>query len=1016
MAVSPTEKRYAQVSLQVNNSLGTGSRTVTATLPGGVYPGANLPVGTSSVSVTISESAAGVSPPSGGLWGIAVVRDNSDVSPNYTVTGNVLSYTAIGGTGGSLATTANITVPEHGMFRIVLVTGDTAERAQNGTGLDTGGTSPQYHRNSDAVANGSRGAFAIVGNTVAAIAGYSWRNTVVASRSYSIAGNLRYGHTTTISVGLAVGTYINPKAIKVALKTTGTDGTPQDGVYRPTPNTSGNATTVTINVDTDFVSTPTGYFLHIGTNTILGDSTTPAGEIPDFLGSGTITGTTTSQRAWITFDTSGHLAGFTGTLNRVISDSTDKTISSGITIYRDAGITPGAQTFADAGYSITQNIFKRQGGGNTFDAIPYIETYVYDGYGNPLNSVNVRAETQRQTDSGVDNGQNLATDANGRIRWNYTISTTAAAFNRYVKPAATRSTGSYVADGPDSAGSPPSTFSIGNSDWPAEYSGPKPCYPRRIWIRGNAFAGTKEPNNQADYVFGINSELVAESMWTGTLAAIATETVQFVDVVTGISDTTTLTSGVVTTNSNHFYLAVVSRRETTADIIAMTGLGLTWTNVTSSVGGDGRVGIWRGEGIASGNGTVQVTFSTNPINSVIAVSRYSGVLLTSPVESFDVSNDTTSVYGGSIIGTDKGMTVIAMTFNNKTHNPPGEGAVERHETVSGTGTNTSTLVTTTNGITLDGSQSYSGSLSNTSDWSLAICTLRPNVTPLDSNGVPLGNGTREQPLGGGSLKAKLTSFVDEGTILVIDPTRYNIKDIAGRNVIMTAGAKIYLKRAEWNLTSNSLTSAGTALNDNATALESPLTYKDGNLSLDSISAPTDPSSLAYYQGYADTTGQRNTFILAVDQTNVGFTGDTGMFGYFRLPISFFAVDLAITCVVTPEVVQSAPTIVRRFGIKTLRVTTSDEYVSVAPDEPPSYAIFGLQNDGQQVQLASGYALPTNSLSDFYVDLTIPTGYFAVKLLAFAKVNGSRTPGGDSTPIQIGFEFDAVDFATGFPFR
>lgn len=1014
MAVNPGEKRYSEVSLQVNNSLLTGSRTVTATMPGGAYPAANLPSGTSSVNVTIAESTSGVSPPAG-VWGIAVVEDNVDVSPNYTVTGSVLSWIQIG-TGGSLSASVSVSVPRRGCFRLVLTVGDTAARSQNGTGVNTGGTSVEFHRNSDAIANGSRGGLAIVNTTAAAIAGYNWRNTKLASRSYSTAGNLRYAQTTTITLGFDTGTYINPKPIKVGLRTLQSDGTMQDGIYRPTPNTSGSATTVTIQCDTDFAAVSTNYFLHIALGDAMGESI-PANERPDLLTSGTITGTTTSQRHWLQFDNGSQtLAGFTGSgNNRIVSNTEDKTLASGITIYEDAGVTPGAHSFADAGYTIAQDIFKRQGGGNTTDAVPYLESYVYDAYGAPLVSTNVRAEIRRQTDSGSDNGQNLTTDANGRVRWNYTVSTTHAAFNRYVKPGASRSAGSHATTGPDDPDTPPSTFSVGNPDWPTDYPGPYPAYPRRVFIRGNAFSGVKEPSDQVNDVFGINSEFIAEGMWTGTLAAIATETVLFVDRVTGVGTTTTLVSGTVTAAEGHFYLVNVARRNTAASVNSVTGLGLTWTLVDTASGADGRVDMWKGEGTPTADGTVTVEFSEAPTNAVMGVSRYSGVLLSAPIQEEESTTDTTDTYADSLNGSNNGMIVVAISAQNQTHTP-GSSSIERTEVPQGTGSNKATLVTTTRELTADGAAAYSGSFSGTLGWGIVAATLRPNVTPLDSNGVPLGAGNREQPLGAGSLKAKLTTFIDEGTITVIDKMRHNIKDIAGRNVVLTGGAEIYLRRAEWNLTLNSVSDSGTNLNDASTALEEPLTYKSGNSSLDSISAPSDPSSVAYYQGYADTTGQRNTFTLAVDHTNVGFTGDTGMFGYFRQSISFFAIDLAISCVVTPEVTQSDPTLTRRVGVKVIRVTTDDQYVGVAPDENPSYAVFGLSNDGTQVLLDSGSALATAVTSDFYVDIVIPTGFFAVKLVAFAKVNGSRTPGGDGTPIQIGFQFDATGFATGINFK
>ncbi len=256
MAVSPGEKRYGEAALTLQSATG-GTRAVTVTASGGAYPAKNLASGTTSITVSVAEVTGGVGPPTG-TWGIAAVEDNTDVTGDYNGPATVLGYLALGA-GGALAG-GTIAIGKRGNFRLVLCVGNNAANAQDLSAVTTGATA-NYHFDSDNNnANGTLVTDSISGTRVT---GYSWRDTKVASRSYSQSGNLRYGHTSTITVGFDTGTYINPKPIKVALKTSGADGTPQDGIYRPTPSTAGSATTSAFSVDTDFLAASTPYFLHV---------------------------------------------------------------------------------------------------------------------------------------------------------------------------------------------------------------------------------------------------------------------------------------------------------------------------------------------------------------------------------------------------------------------------------------------------------------------------------------------------------------------------------------------------------------------------------------------------------------------------------------------------------------------------------------------------------------------------------------------------------------------------------
>lgn len=841
MSVSPDSKRYAEAVLDLNDGLNTSTRTVTARLSGGTtYPNAHMTQGQTTLTVTLSESTSGALPPAG-TWAIAIVEDATDVGGNYT-TAEAASAPVTGvvalrilGTGGALPASVtigdlsgnggashNLAFTKRGFFRVVLIAADSENNARRLDGVSTGVGSTEYHFDSDN--NNARGNLATNPNAgTQQIDGYSWRQSAPDTISYSIGGSLRYGQSFTVTVELLSGTYINPKQFKTAFRVGSADGSAQDQVYRATPSTAGSATfTVAaesgIRVDTDFAAAITAYTLHCGVNAMLGDATTPSAELPDFLASGTITGTTTAQRAWISWDTAATSTAFSmASIDRATSTAT-KTIASGIAIFEDTGGTiAGVAPFRTSGYTVRQDIFRRTGPTVTTDAVPFLETYVKDAYGAALASISVSATVRRSVDDVAVNTQTPTTDANGRIRWNYTIAATNPAFNRYVKIGATRQTGGHVATGPDNPASPPATFAFGNSDNLADYPGPYPGYPRNVRITGNVFSGAKEPSATDTNVFGTNSEIIFEDIWTGTLTAAA----------------------------------------------------------------------------------------------------------------------------------------------------------------------------------------------------------------LNGNGVPTGAGQREQQLGAGSLRAKLTTLINEGSVRVINLTEVNGKDVAGRNLVVTTD-NLFLRKATFNDTTDAIHEAPTNLSDSQAQLNNAVGYHSGNNSLDTIGPPVDPASLIYYQGASDTQAQRATFDLTVSGTDPvpGFTGDVANFGYFAQPVSFIAIDTTIKLLMTAETLQTEPTLVRRFVLAVKRITADAEIdpinglVDAPPDTAPIFWVIGQPATGAVSLVTAGTATiiggPPSANYEFTV--TIPQGFKSIKVFATAKVNGSRTVGGDVNAVQVGFEFDAVDFAVGFPFR
>ena len=326
MAFTPDQRVYGQAKLTIVSAL--GSRTVTATHRGGTtWPNAHI--GLTNFVVDIVTTTTGVAPAS--EWLIAIVEDNTDVSGNFADGGstapsaNVLAVRGLGpestlpawvmvGDGSNLAygnpAAMNPAVNKGGTYRIVISAGSTQGRAIRNSVVDTGGTSSDWHADSDGTF--SRGGLAVVTSATDRWIGGCGHKLVWTAKAVSGGGGpdgkFRYRDTMTLTgslrpAGAVTAALIVPKAIKVALSTDVAGATLPDGVYRPTPNATGDYTQSGVLIDTDFGQSPGGIdlFTRLGVNDRFGDTATPAGEMAGIWASGTVVGVTEDQRAWCVF-------------------------------------------------------------------------------------------------------------------------------------------------------------------------------------------------------------------------------------------------------------------------------------------------------------------------------------------------------------------------------------------------------------------------------------------------------------------------------------------------------------------------------------------------------------------------------------------------------------------------------------------------------------------------------------------------------------------------------------------
>jgi hypothetical protein len=195
------------------------------------------------------------------------------------------------------------------------------------------------------------------------------------------------------------------------------------------------------------------------------------------------------------------------------------------------------------------------------------------------------------------------------------------------------------------------------------------------------------------------------------------------------------TSTSLTPVSGDLYLAAVAYKPN-ASVTGVSGLGLAWTPVASQCAGRGQTGVavWKAQGAPAGGGVVAATFSTAPVNAVIAVARYSGASLASPIGSV-LSANSLGLAGACQGGVDgsgyafelpigaPGSAVFgAAAMRTRTH-APGAGFAERAEVRTGSGGDTASAAlqdAAAPGPTVG----VAGSFSGTTDWAALALEIR----------------------------------------------------------------------------------------------------------------------------------------------------------------------------------------------------------------------------------------------------------------------------------------------------
>ena len=207
--------------------------------------------------------------------------------------------------------------------------------------------------------------------------------------------------------------------------------------------------------------------------------------------------------------------------------------------------------------------------------------------------------------------------------------------------------------------------------------------------------------------------------------------------------------------SNRVYLAAIATKPKVS-VSGVSGLGLEWERVKTQCSGRNQTGVelWLAKGTPRNSGAVSATFSSAPVNAVIAVSRYAGADTANPLGSMLAGNPngvngacengvdnnsysfemTTTLHGAILYG--------AATMRNLTHTP-GAGFTERAEIIQGSFGPAASVAVTDRRLTTAGTVAVNGTFSNPAsgtDWAVIMAEIRPLVT-MDVNGVVIGHET-----------------------------------------------------------------------------------------------------------------------------------------------------------------------------------------------------------------------------------------------------------------------------------
>ncbi|GEM_PF-1795147 len=291
---------------------------------------------------------------------------------------------------------------------------------------------------------------------------------------------------------------------------------------------------------------------------------------------------------------------------------------------------------------------------------------------------------------------------------------------------------------------------------------------------GGDLSGDVSPSS---ILMNANKNIKATFKGSFTKGQIVNEEIQ---IGTSSNASTVTTTSPLTAVADDLYLAAITSKPK-FNVLSVTGLGLTWTPVTSQCSGRNIAGveIWMAQGTPTVDEQVTASLTTPATNMAMVVSRYSGVSTTSPIGALISANTTgpagicaggvdSPAYALNLNTTVSGALVCgAAIMRSRTHTA-GSGFTEQVELAQGAGGNMVSLAVFDKHFTSPAAILVDGKFTGAVDWAVVAVELKPGMAKLKVKTV--GSGT--------------VSAVPADTIFV-PGTLVTLRANAGANAIFT---------------------------------------------------------------------------------------------------------------------------------------------------------------------------------------------------------------------------------------
>jgi hypothetical protein len=218
---------------------------------------------------------------------------------------------------------------------------------------------------------------------------------------------------------------------------------------------------------------------------------------------------------------------------------------------------------------------------------------------------------------------------------------------------------------------------------------------------------------------------------------------------TAASQGSVTTAAPLVAADDDLYLAAISFKPNVA-VTGVSGLGLVWSPLGAQCAGRSQTGVavWQARGRPTADGAVTATFAEPPLNSVLTVSRYSGVGGVVRAASANSVGAAGACAGGTDgdayalafgTATSRSLVYVAAAARHRDH-LPGPGFVERAQIFAGSAGNVAGISVADFRAGAPAPAPVAGRFSGTVDWAVVALEI-PVAAPFHLGVAPSSGGS-----------------------------------------------------------------------------------------------------------------------------------------------------------------------------------------------------------------------------------------------------------------------------------